>query len=138
MDPDEAYQLRPAKGTSAIMNTDNTPEAKSRPHTASLIMGVAEAATFDVIFKPNLPQRSQAHVKLTVVDNQYEDSIVQLVGEGYEDDISLDNIHSMYVPTDPEKLEGNMADDDVEGKKRSVWGFVFSQASLVDKRFFFF
>jgi hydrocephalus-inducing protein len=98
------------------MNTDNTPEAKKRPHTASVVMGVGEDASFDVVFKPNLPQRSQAHVKLTVVNNQYEDSIVQLVGEGYEDDITLDNIHSLFVASDPEKLEGNMADDDVEGE----------------------
>ncbi|XP_064641495.1 hydrocephalus-inducing protein-like isoform X2 [Lineus longissimus] len=119
LDPDEAYQLKPSSGTNAIMNTDNTPEAKKRPHTASLIMGVGEQANFDVVFKPNLPQRSQAHVKLTVVNNQYEDSIVQLVGEGYEDDISLDNIHSLFTASDPEKLEGNMADEDVEAAKNN-------------------
>ena len=51
-----------------------------------------------------------------MTDNQYEDSVVQMVGEAYEDDISLDNIGSVFVPIDPEKEVGNMADDDVGGK----------------------
>ena len=50
-----------------------------------------------------------------MIDNQYEDSIIQLVGEGYEDEISLDRIGCVDVPVDPEKEEGNMADDDVSG-----------------------
>ena len=47
---------------------------------------------------------------------QYEDSIVQMVGEGYEDDVTLDNIGSVLVAIDPEKELGNMAEDDVPGE----------------------
>jgi hydrocephalus-inducing protein len=50
-----------------------------------------------------------------VVDNQYEDSVIQLVGEGYQDDITLDNIHSVDNGTELEFEEGNMAEDDVAG-----------------------
>ncbi len=50
-----------------------------------------------------------------MVDNQYEDSIVQMVGEGYEDDLTLDNIHSVSRPVDPEQEAGAMAEDDVSG-----------------------
>lgn len=39
-----------------------------------------------------------------------------MVGEGYADDITLDNIHSVIQTVDPENQEGNMADDDVQGK----------------------
>ena len=39
-----------------------------------------------------------------------------MVGEGYEDDVTLDNIGSVLVPIDPEKEIGNMAEDDVPGK----------------------
>ena len=59
-------------------------------------------------------------MKLTVINNQYEDSVVQLVGEGYEDDITLDNIHSVLRTIDPEQEEGSMAEDDVSGKGLSV------------------
>ena len=66
----------------------------------------------------------QANMKLTVINNQYEDSVVQLVGEGYEDDITLDNIHSVLRTIDPEQEEGSMAEDDVSGKCLSVCLFV--------------
>ena len=87
-----------------------------RPHTASVIINVGETATFDVAFQPKLAQRSAAHVRLTVVNNQYEDSVIQLIGEGYEDDITVDNIHDVVIPVDPELEEGSMAEEDVPGK----------------------
>ena len=86
-----------------------------RPHTASVIINVGETATFDVAFQPKLAQRSAAHVRLTVVNNQYEDSVIQLIGEGYEDDITIDNIHDVIIPVDPELEEGSMAEEDVPG-----------------------
>jgi len=92
------------------------PDSKRKPHTASVIVNIGESAKFDVTFRPKIPQRSQGSIHLTVVNNQYEDSVVQLVGEGYEDEISLDNIHSVMLPVDPENEEGSMADDDVPGE----------------------
>ena len=86
-----------------------------RPHTASVNVNVGEVVSFHVNYCPVAVQRSQGHIRVSVIDNQYEDSVVQLVGEGYEDEISLDKIHSMDIQTDPEKEEGNMAEDDVSG-----------------------
>lgn len=86
-----------------------------RPHTASVIVGVGETASFTVTYKPTAVQRSQAHIHLMVVDNQYEDSVIQVVGEGYQDDITLDNIHSVDNGTELDFEEGNMAEDDVAG-----------------------
>lgn len=83
-----------------------------KPHAASVIVNVGENAHFDVIFCPNAVQRSQAYIRLTVVGNQYEDSVVQLVGEGYQDDVTIENIRNFELIND----EGNMADDDVTGK----------------------
>ena len=91
-------------------------EGRKRPHAASVIINPGEQATFNVIFRPTSTQRSQANIKLTVINNQYEDSVIQMVGEGYEDDITLDNIHSVVKAVDPEQEEGSMADDDVSGQ----------------------
>jgi len=91
-------------------------DAIKRPHTASVVIAVGETATFDVIYKPTTPQRSQGHLRLSVINNQYEDSVVQLVGEGYIDDITLDKINSIFVPQPvSDDSDGNNADDDVEG-----------------------
>ena len=81
-----------------------------------MVIAVGETATFDVFYKPMTAQRSQGHLRLSVIDNQYEDSVVQMVGEGYIDDISLDNIHSIFVPQPvSDDADGNNAEDDVEG-----------------------
>ncbi|KAK7505819.1 hypothetical protein BaRGS_00003090 [Batillaria attramentaria] len=126
IDPDEAFQLQPTGATKDVLggyDFDN-PDLYKRPHTASVVINVGEAATFDAVYHPTQAQRSQAHVRLSVIDNQYEDSIVQLVGEGYIDEITLDNISSIpQTLVAPEDQEGNMAEDDVAAAKPNLMKF---------------
>ncbi|CAH1779299.1 unnamed protein product [Owenia fusiformis] len=119
VDPDDVYTLRPLEGTMAVMADPDalTGETSRLPHTASVIVNVGDTANFEVIYGPTASVRSQGNIRLSVVNNQYEDSIVQIVGEGYEDDITLDNIHSIATTADPENQEGNNADDDVAAAK---------------------
>lgn len=91
-------------------------QARKRPHTASLIVNIGENATFEVIYRPSAPQRSQANLKITVVDNEYEDSIIQMIGEGFQDDITLDNIGSAFISSDLEDEIAVLPDDDVPGR----------------------
>ena len=83
-----------------------------------------DTLTIDICFYHNFYDNKQYYLTLSnlfvspqisVTDNQYEDSVVQMVGEGYEDDVTLDNIGSVFVPVDPEKEMGSMAEDDVGG-----------------------
>ncbi|CAF4885499.1 unnamed protein product, partial [Rotaria magnacalcarata] len=65
---------------------------------ASAIFEVGKKIALDVVFKPKTtqgPRRYEGALRLVVVDNQYEDTIVQLIGESYTDDITLDNIHGL-------------------------------------------
>lgn len=121
IDQDGVFQLKPVEGTNAVMDDDY--EDTKRPHTASVIVGVGETASFTVTYKPTAVQRSQAHIHLMVVDNQYEDSVIQVVGEGYQDDITLDNIHSVDNGTELDFEEGNMAEDDVAAAKPNLIRF---------------
>ncbi|XP_053402100.1 hydrocephalus-inducing protein homolog isoform X11 [Mercenaria mercenaria] len=123
IDPDRVFKLVPAADTNAIMADDDDEDASRRPHTASVNVNVGETVAFKVNFCPTTIQRSQAHVRVSVIDNQYEDSVIQLVGEGYEDEISLDKINSVDVPIDPESEEGNMAEDDVSAAKPNLIRF---------------
>ena len=116
LDPDNVFGIKPSSTTGNIVSTTHHSTSKKLPHNASVILNVGEKAAFDVSFTPSAVQRSQGNIRLTVINNQYEDSVVQLVGEGYEDEVTLDNIHSIVAPVDPEQEEGNMADDDVPGK----------------------
>jgi len=43
-----------------------------------------------------------------------------MVGEGYQDDVTLDNLHSVVQETDLQYEDGNMADDDIAGMPRPV------------------
>ncbi|KAK3085440.1 hypothetical protein FSP39_003318 [Pinctada imbricata] len=120
LDPDKVFQIKPVGDTQAVMDDESDTR---RPHTASVIVNVGEKAMFDVTFKPGGIQRSQAHLHLTVIDNQFEDSVIQLVGEGYEDDITLDNIHSVEEAIEIDMEEGNMAEDDITAAKPNLIRF---------------
>ncbi|OCT82470.1 hypothetical protein XELAEV_18025000mg [Xenopus laevis] len=85
-----------------------------RPHAASLILHPGDVAEFDITFSPISPQRYEAILPISVVDNQYEQSYVQLVGEGYQDDLTLDNIHSPGEVIVPEEL---IEDDIIEATR---------------------
>lgn len=53
-----------------------------------------QQAEFQVGFHPKVAQKFEACLKLMVKDNQYDQTVVQLVGEGYHDIIILDNTGS--------------------------------------------
>uniref|UniRef100_A0A670KA82 HYDIN axonemal central pair apparatus protein n=1 Tax=Podarcis muralis TaxID=64176 RepID=A0A670KA82_PODMU len=111
-----AFTLKHRPTTKCIymtsQNEENEPsEGVRKPHTASLILHNGESAEFDVVFQPTLAQRIEGLIHLSILDNQYEETSIQMVGEGYQDDVVLDNIHSLITGTDSERhLEENTAE----------------------------
>ncbi|XP_053255366.1 hydrocephalus-inducing protein homolog [Podarcis raffonei] len=111
-----AFTLKHRPTTKCIymtsQNEENEPsEGVRKPHTASLILHNGESAEFDVVFQPTLAQRIEGLIHLSIVDNQYEETSIQMVGEGYQDDVVLDNVHSLITETDSERhLEENTAE----------------------------
>ncbi|XP_009468798.1 PREDICTED: hydrocephalus-inducing protein homolog [Nipponia nippon] len=91
---------------------EDSPGEERKPHTASLVLHHGELAEFDVLFKPTLAQHMEGKIHLSVVDNPYEETNIQLVGEGYEDDFTLDNIRGLVA--DSENTEGNLEEDIIE------------------------
>ncbi|XP_075621905.1 hydrocephalus-inducing protein homolog [Balearica regulorum gibbericeps] len=101
----------------AVSTKEDSPGEERKPHTASLVLHHGEVAEFDVIFKPNLAQRAEGKIHLSVVDNPYEETNVQLVGEGYEDDFTLDNIHGLVADGKEEDTEGDLEEDVIEAAR---------------------
>ena len=113
-DPDQAFKLKPI-----LKETD-------KPHEHGIVFNLASETVSSVIIQPNasisfnvicLPsaiQTYQASLQLTVTDNQFEDTVVQMVGEGYMEDVMLENLHSLG-PVDVE--EDVVADDEVTALK---------------------
>ncbi|NWI09406.1 HYDIN protein, partial [Crypturellus soui] len=106
------YQASDAKDCS----TDSAGEGR-KPHTASLLLRNEESAEFDVLFTPNLTQRMEGRIRLSLVDNPYEETNIQLVGEGYQDDFTLNNIHGLVADSNDEDTEGNLEEDLIEAAR---------------------
>ncbi|XP_035381538.1 hydrocephalus-inducing protein homolog [Electrophorus electricus] len=66
-------------------------------HVATMTLKEGQRVRFEVEFYPEEAQHFEANIQLLVQDNQYEDTVVQLLGEGYCDIISLDNISSKVL-----------------------------------------
>ncbi|XP_066540500.1 hydrocephalus-inducing protein homolog isoform X2 [Hoplias malabaricus] len=86
--------------------------ARQMAHVASLTLIAGQQAAFEVDFCPDLTQSFEACMRLLVQDNQYEETLVQLLGEGYQDVISLDNI-SCRLSQDVDSTEASTARSDL-------------------------
>ncbi|NXU58594.1 HYDIN protein, partial [Turnix velox] len=98
----------------ADMKEDSAGDGEKKPHTTSLLLHHGESAEFEVLFKPSLAQRVEGKINLSVVDNPFEETSIQLVGEGYQDDFTLDNIHGLVAASKEEDAEGNLEEDIIE------------------------
>jgi hydrocephalus-inducing protein len=87
-DPDKGFKIRPVQEDGIVLNTsDNT--------ISSCIIQPGAQAQFHVTCAPKFIQPYQASLQLTVTDNQFEDTMIQMIGEGYMEDVTLENLHSL-------------------------------------------
>lgn len=112
-DPGRMYSISCAEGTKTLMPLDegkDEDDVKSRVHSLSVVVPMGKTADFAIEFTPSLVGRVASEIRLTVVDNPYEESTVQLIGEGYEDEMTIDNIRS-YVQTEEQAAEVEIDED---------------------------
>ncbi|KAJ8785780.1 hypothetical protein J1605_006740 [Eschrichtius robustus] len=98
------FSLKGKPSTSYIyIIEENKPQAKAKKaHTASLVVPPGDTAEFDVVFHSQKVGRMAGIIHLSVINNQYEETVIHMVGEGYEDDITLDNIHGLVASSSQE------------------------------------
>ncbi|RKO94829.1 hypothetical protein BDK51DRAFT_29881 [Blyttiomyces helicus] len=51
-----------------------------------------EMRAIEIVCRPSAVRRVEAELKVRVIDNNFEDAIVQITGEGYLDDLTFDNL----------------------------------------------
>ncbi|XP_054934895.1 hydrocephalus-inducing protein homolog [Physeter macrocephalus] len=113
------FSLKGKPSTSYIyIIEENKPQAKAKKaHTASLVVPPGDTAEFDVVFHSQKVGRMAGIIHLSVIHNQYEETVIHVVGEGYEDDITLDNIRGLVASSSQEAsdiseiIEENMMED---------------------------
>ncbi|XP_032469168.1 hydrocephalus-inducing protein homolog [Phocoena sinus] len=98
------FSLKGKPSTSYIyIIEENKPQAKAKKaHTASLVVPPGDTAEFDVVFHSQKVGRMAGNIHLSVINNRYEETVIHMVGEGYEDDITLDNIHGLVASSSQE------------------------------------
>ncbi|KAM9301954.1 hydrocephalus-inducing protein homolog [Gastrophryne carolinensis] len=108
---EQVFSIKPRPNTQCVYPAwSESAQQGRRPHIASLILHPGDTTEFDVTFCPTEAMRCDCALQLSVLDNQYERSVVQLVGEGYLEELTLDNIHS---PAGGAPAEEGQLDDEV-------------------------
>ncbi|XP_040838338.1 hydrocephalus-inducing protein homolog isoform X1 [Ochotona curzoniae] len=107
-DPLGVFSLKGRPTTTYIyIIEENKPNEKAKKaHTASLVVSPGDKAEFEVFFHSQKVGRMTGTIHLSVINNQYEETIIYMVGEGYEDDITLDNIHGLVAAASQEISAG--------------------------------
>ncbi|NWV04316.1 HYDIN protein, partial [Ptilonorhynchus violaceus] len=62
------------------------------PKKPYLLLHRGQSAKFDVIFKPTLAQRLEGKIRLSLGNNFYNKTQIELVGEGHDDKFILDGL----------------------------------------------
>ena len=110
-DPDSAFKIK-----ANPMNKDidaNDVVLKDHGETvSSIVLQPGQQISFIVSFMPSLVQNYEGVLQLTVTDNQFEDTLIQFIGEGYMEDVTLDNLHSI---NNAEYEDEIVADEEVTG-----------------------
>ncbi|XP_052022456.1 hydrocephalus-inducing protein homolog [Apodemus sylvaticus] len=96
---------RPTTSYIYIIEENKPNEKVKKAHTASLVVSPGDTAEFDVFFHSNKIGRMTGTIHLSVINNQYEETMIHLIGESYEDDITLDNIHGLISSSGQESSD---------------------------------
>ncbi|XP_048371298.1 hydrocephalus-inducing protein homolog [Sphaerodactylus townsendi] len=120
-DENGAFLLKPKPGTNCTYMSQaedsESSEGGRKPHTAALVLHCEESAEFSVVFQATVTQHFEGQIHLSIVDNQYEETVIQMVGEGYQDDVTLDNITSLVAEGDGENAERHLEEDVAESAR---------------------
>ncbi|XP_029814035.1 hydrocephalus-inducing protein-like [Manacus vitellinus] len=96
----------------ADMEENSTGKAKKHPKKPYLLLEHSQSAEFDVFFKPTLTQRLEGKIHVALSGNSEID--IELVGEGYDDDFTLDNLHGLAEDSKESNTKGNLEDNIIE------------------------
>ncbi|XP_048461536.1 hydrocephalus-inducing protein homolog [Rhincodon typus] len=93
---------------------EQNPEKVKESCMLTIKLNSGEEAKFDVSFQPTLAQRLDGALYLTVLNNQFEDTIIRLIGEGFQDDITFDNIHGLGQTSSVESFTNLLEEKDIK------------------------
>ena len=100
------------EATSEVETSQPSKHANKNAPPVTVKLAAEEEKEFMVVFQPHVTKKFQGELRLRIVDNQFENVSVQLVGEGYEEEVCIGNIRGEPVPEE----EGKQLTEEVEGR----------------------
>ena len=95
VDPDSGFKLKAMEKSGVVLNEKSVSSVVIQPNSQM---------SFMVTCLPKLAQTYQASLQLTVNDNQFEDTMIQMIGEGYMEDVVIENMHNLSDSNEEEML----------------------------------
>ncbi len=122
------------------MESTNTPaedtwdvvleSTSSKPVMTSFDVNIGVDVNFFVEFTPSEKKRISAEIRLSVVDNPFEDTVIQLLGEGFEEEVTIENIHGGQACVQAADSEG---EEDEMSKSKLFYPISFNSNFLCSK-----
>ena len=100
------------EAASEVETSQPSKHASKNAPPVTVKLAAEEEKEFMVVFQPHVTKKFQGELRLRIVDNQFENVSVQLVGEGYEEEVCIGNIRGEAVPEE----EGKQLTEEVEGR----------------------
>ena len=82
-------------GSHSVEGFDETDRPASAQPPVSTELGVGETGEFVVLFSPKDVQRHTGELRIKIRDNQFENTVIKMVGEGYIDNIDVENVRHL-------------------------------------------
>ncbi|CAE1301645.1 HYDIN [Acanthosepion pharaonis] len=128
IDTDKVYSLVHSADKNENMEHKfiNGKVIQKKPYTATVSLECDDVIAFDVIFHPKQPVKSYGQVQLNVHGNQYENTIIWLIGEGYLEEVTFDNImldSQLELQLKTETLENCQDNDNIQATRANLMAF---------------
>ncbi len=117
-DPDGAFKIKANDDLNKSNEVNDVVFKDNGEAVSSVVLQPSQQISFLISFMPRIVQNYEGMLQLTVTDNQFEDTLIQLIGEGYMEDVTIDNLHSLNSVEFDEEI---VADEDVSGNWKSLF-----------------
>ena len=112
----QAFTVVPADEEDAPGNyAENHPKSTTKmlPPPEPFHLAVSETRDCMIMFRPSTVKKYRGELCVRIQDNQFEKLPIQLIGEGYEDEVCVENIRGQF---DAEATSIEEVPEDIDGK----------------------
>ena len=92
---------------------EDPPRKPKLPPSEAFHLAVNETRDCMIMFRPSAVKKYRGELCVHIQDNQFEKLPIQLIGEGYEDEVCVENIRGQF---DAEATSVEEVPEDIDGK----------------------